>query len=344
MSHAPLQPPPAFLPVHGRRSEGESTTRISTRSGNTSPRRARSSRAGSPAPRRATSAGLRGPSSGRAISPFFPTATRIAPERVPAPTKRRRTRCVPSPDLRDAGAGARRHRVRGVLRALPHPVPVQLRERRPCSGSRPCATGRSKGRWCCSARWCWGGAFMFAAIETVRPAAFLALLSWAPVWAVAAVLRHTPIPGSGPGRGGAHRSRGGRRRAPSCRRSRRLVDERPARVLLLALRLRRLGRVHRPDRSAHDRHRGRGRLARARGDRDARAMVSRGARPTRRLRRRVPWVAPAAGLRLRRSGARSGLPGSPRAPRPPRLRVADDSARTVRLAGDRACPLPGQAP
>ena len=36
-----------------------------------------------------------------------------------------------------------------------------------------------------------GGAFMFAAIETVRPAAFLALLSWAPVWAVAAVLRHT---------------------------------------------------------------------------------------------------------------------------------------------------------
>ena len=36
-----------------------------------------------------------------------------------------------------------------------------------------------------------GGAFMFAAIETARPAGLLALLSWAPVWAVAAVLRRT---------------------------------------------------------------------------------------------------------------------------------------------------------
>ena len=41
-----------------------------------------------------------------------------------------------------------------------------------------------------------GGAFMFAAIETARPAGLLALLSWAPVWVVAAVLRQTRSQGA----------------------------------------------------------------------------------------------------------------------------------------------------
>ena len=41
-----------------------------------------------------------------------------------------------------------------------------------------------------------GGAFMFAAIETARPAGLLALLSWAPVWAVASVLRRTRSQGA----------------------------------------------------------------------------------------------------------------------------------------------------
>ena len=41
-----------------------------------------------------------------------------------------------------------------------------------------------------------GGAFMFAAIETARPAVFLALLSWAPLWAMAVVLRHTHSQGA----------------------------------------------------------------------------------------------------------------------------------------------------
>ena len=36
-----------------------------------------------------------------------------------------------------------------------------------------------------------GGAFMFAAIETPRPAALLALLTWVPVWLLAALLRRT---------------------------------------------------------------------------------------------------------------------------------------------------------
>ena len=41
-----------------------------------------------------------------------------------------------------------------------------------------------------------GGAFMFAAIETPRPAGILALLSWAPVWVTAAVLRRTRSQGA----------------------------------------------------------------------------------------------------------------------------------------------------
>ena len=41
-----------------------------------------------------------------------------------------------------------------------------------------------------------GGAFMFAAIDTARPAGILALLSWAPVWAAAIVLRRTHSQGT----------------------------------------------------------------------------------------------------------------------------------------------------
>lgn len=41
-----------------------------------------------------------------------------------------------------------------------------------------------------------GGAFMFAAIDTARPAGILALLSWTPVWVVAAVLRQTRSQGT----------------------------------------------------------------------------------------------------------------------------------------------------
>ena len=36
-----------------------------------------------------------------------------------------------------------------------------------------------------------GGAFMYAAIDTFRPALFLALLSWVPLWVLAAVLRQS---------------------------------------------------------------------------------------------------------------------------------------------------------
>ena len=41
-----------------------------------------------------------------------------------------------------------------------------------------------------------GGAFMFAAIDTFRPALFLALLSWVPLWGLASVLRQTRSQGA----------------------------------------------------------------------------------------------------------------------------------------------------
>ena len=41
-----------------------------------------------------------------------------------------------------------------------------------------------------------GGAFMFAAIDTFRPALLLALLSWTPLWALAIVLRQTRSQGA----------------------------------------------------------------------------------------------------------------------------------------------------
>ena len=41
-----------------------------------------------------------------------------------------------------------------------------------------------------------GGAFMYAAIETIRPAVFLALLSWIPIWLIATVLRHSRSQGT----------------------------------------------------------------------------------------------------------------------------------------------------
>ena len=41
-----------------------------------------------------------------------------------------------------------------------------------------------------------GGAFMFAAIETFRPAVLLALLSWIPLWLIAIVLRQTRSQGA----------------------------------------------------------------------------------------------------------------------------------------------------
>ena len=47
-----------------------------------------------------------------------------------------------------------------------------------------------------------GGAFMFAAIDTFRPALFLALLSWAPLWVLALVLRQTRSQGAALAAGG----------------------------------------------------------------------------------------------------------------------------------------------
>ena len=47
-----------------------------------------------------------------------------------------------------------------------------------------------------------GGAFMFAAIETFRPALFLALLSWIPLWLLAVVLRQTRSQGAALAAGG----------------------------------------------------------------------------------------------------------------------------------------------
>lgn len=47
-----------------------------------------------------------------------------------------------------------------------------------------------------------GGAFMFAAIENVRPALFLALLSWIPLLLLAIVLRHTQSQGAALAAGG----------------------------------------------------------------------------------------------------------------------------------------------
>ena len=47
-----------------------------------------------------------------------------------------------------------------------------------------------------------GGAFMFAAIETFRPAVLLALLSWAPVWLIALVLRQSRSQGAALAAGG----------------------------------------------------------------------------------------------------------------------------------------------
>ena len=43
---------------------------------------------------------------------------------------------------------------------------------------------------------------MFAAIDTFRPALFLALLSWVPLWVLAAVLRHTRSQGAALAAGG----------------------------------------------------------------------------------------------------------------------------------------------
>ena len=47
-----------------------------------------------------------------------------------------------------------------------------------------------------------GGAFMFAAIDTFRPALFLALLSWVPLWVLAIVLRQTRSQGAALAAGG----------------------------------------------------------------------------------------------------------------------------------------------
>ena len=47
-----------------------------------------------------------------------------------------------------------------------------------------------------------GGAFMFAAVDTFRPALYLALLSWAPLWLLAFVLRQTRSQGSALAAGG----------------------------------------------------------------------------------------------------------------------------------------------
>ena len=47
-----------------------------------------------------------------------------------------------------------------------------------------------------------GGAFMFAAIETIRPAVLLAALSWVPLWVLAIVLRRTQSQGTALAAGG----------------------------------------------------------------------------------------------------------------------------------------------
>ena len=47
-----------------------------------------------------------------------------------------------------------------------------------------------------------GGAFMFAAIETIRPAVLLAVLSWVPLWVLAIVLRQTRSQGTALAAGG----------------------------------------------------------------------------------------------------------------------------------------------
>ena len=46
------------------------------------------------------------------------------------------------------------------------------------------------------------GAFMYAAIDTFRPALFLALMSWVPLWALAVVLRQTRSQGAALAAGG----------------------------------------------------------------------------------------------------------------------------------------------
>lgn len=47
-----------------------------------------------------------------------------------------------------------------------------------------------------------GGAFMYAAIDTFRPALFLALMSWVPLWVLAVVLRRTRSQGAALAAGG----------------------------------------------------------------------------------------------------------------------------------------------
>jgi len=47
-----------------------------------------------------------------------------------------------------------------------------------------------------------GGAFMFAAIESIRPAVLLAALSWVPIWVLAVVLRQTRSQGTSLAAGG----------------------------------------------------------------------------------------------------------------------------------------------
>ena len=47
-----------------------------------------------------------------------------------------------------------------------------------------------------------GGAFMYAAIDTFRPALFLALMSWVPIWVLAIVLRQTRSQGAALAAGG----------------------------------------------------------------------------------------------------------------------------------------------
>ena len=148
--------------------------------------------------------------------------------------------------------------------------------------------------------------------ERSVPAVLLALLSWTPLWLHRARAEADPLPGRRPRRrrpppGGRDRRRAHHTSATPPRGGRTVLEEFFSWLAVSSD----WGPFIGPHRAPHDRDRGRGSAARPRRDPDARALVARGARSARRLRRGVSGVPDAEVFRVRDSRALRPSHGSP---------------------------------